>query len=566
MNEGLTIGACVSKPLVPLDQRAAAERHEPCEGTASPGPSWVPKAMGGCGWALLILAAVLFFGAWGAPLGAAQRQNVLFIAVDDLKPLLGCYGADWIHSPNIDRLAARGVVFSRSYCQQALCGPTRASLLTGLRPDSTGIYSMGSKDMLLRLRAPEVLTLPGHFTRNGYHTRAIGKIFDPRNVDPGHDKVSWSEPYLTGEDHIYDGKWGPPANGYQDPKTKKISSEGFAQAKKKGITDQKKRNAFLETIPGARPVTECMEVPDNAYADGAMTLRAVQVIQEYAKQGEPFFFAVGLLKPHLPFVAPKKYWDLYDRSTLKLATNTRYPKDSPSIAWSPYHEARTFYGVPKDGPISETVQRELLHGYAACVSYIDAQVGKLLEALEQAGIANQTIICLWGDHGWHLGDKDEWGKHTNYEEATHTALIISAPGMPGGTRTASLCEFVDIYPTLCDLAGLSLPAHLEGKSLVPLLREPGENFKEAAISQFTRPGAMGWALRTERYRYVEWRKRSEGVGPNATPEIIGIELYDYSKDPLELQNHARQPEYGPVLQQHQMLFERLLPRLPKRSS
>jgi len=501
---------------------------------------------------------------------ASKRPNVLFIAIDDLKPLLGCYGTRWIQSPAIDRLAARGTTFTANYCQVPLCAPTRASLLTGLRPDSTGIYFNPFKvKNVLRLRVPEVVTLPQHFKNQGYITRAMGKVFDSRTVDEGHDAISWSRPFV-GRHNYSSG--GAGVRGYQNPETKQRLSEAA-------------RNRPDKREPG--PPTEREDVPDDAYFDGAMALTAEREIEDLAKQSEPFFLAVGFVKPHLPFVAPKKYWDLYDRAALALASYQLPPVGSPPQAQVIPNsgELRDYFGVPPSGPISETQQRELIHAYAACVSYIDAQVDLLLKALEQAGVADNTIICLWGDHGWHLGEHGHWGKSTDYEDATRAPLIISAPGVRGGVRTTSLTEFLDVYPTLCELAGLPKPSHLAGKSLVPVMRNPGAQLHEAAITQSSTVDSqmsnqlvgglinenapinshMGWTLRTPRYRYVEWRDAVlNGNEHFFGSKPVGIELYDYDKDPLERENLAGKVGYQKVLQEQQELFDRLLPHLPKR--
>jgi iduronate 2-sulfatase len=508
------------------------------------------------------------------PVSSASRRkpNLLFIAIDDLKPLLGCYGVPWIKSPTMDRLAARGTLFMKNYCQVALCAPTRASLLTGVRPDSTGVYFNPFKvKNVLRLRLPNVVTLPQHFKNNGYVTRAIGKVFDGRTVDPGHDAVSWSRTYTSSLDFAAGGGL---VRGYQNSETKeRLTREA--------------RDHTGTHVPG--PSTECENVPDNAYADGAMARTAVKEIEDLAKQRQPFFLAVGFYKPHLPFIAPKKYWDLYDRDALPLAPNRSFPRGSPRVAEVIPNsgELRDYAGIPESGPISDSRQRELIHGYAACVSYIDAQVGLLLRALEQSGAADHTIVCLWGDHGWHLGEHGHWGKSTNYEDATRAPLILYTPELGHGVRTGSLSEFLDIYPTLCELAGLPLPGHLEGKSLVPMMRDPRAKLHEAAISQSSTVDSqmsprlldgtlqeesridsqMGWTLRTLRYRYVEWR-RAELTGNQRVfgGEPLGVELYDYKKDPLESENLADRTEYAGVLKEHQALFAKLLPHVPKRAN
>ena len=348
--------------------------------------------------------------------GTSRSPNVLFIISDDLKPLLGCYGTSWIQSPNIDRLASKGTVFTANYCQVAFCAPTRFSLLTGLRPDSTGVYLNPDQPQdMLRTRLPDVVTLPQHFKNHGYITHPLHKVFDGRTVDQGHDAASWTVPY---------GPWEmapgekPAPGGYQDPATKARLAEALKQGK-----------------PTSGPATEACDIPDNAYHDGGVAHTAAKRIREFARKEQPFFLAVGFVKPHLPFIAPKKYWDLYDRAALPLAPFQTLPDGSPNdlAFYSNSGELRAYSDVSKTGPIPEPQQRELIHGYAACVSYIDAQVGLLMQTLAECGVADDTIICFWGDHGWHLGEHGHWGKLTNYEDAARAPLIISAPSSPAST-------------------------------------------------------------------------------------------------------------------------------------
>jgi iduronate 2-sulfatase len=482
----------------------------------------------------------------------AKKPNILFIVSDDLKPLLGCYGTSWIQSPNIDRLAAKGTVFTSNYCQVAFCAPTRFSLLTGLRPDTTGVYlNPDQAQDLLRTRLPDVVTLPQHFKSHGYITHPLHKVFDGRTVDPRHDAASWTVPY---------GPWDmapgekPAPGGYQDPATKARLTEVLKLGK-----------------PTSGPATEACDIPDNAYHDGGVAHTAAKRIREFAAQKEPFFLAVGFVKPHLPFVAPKKYWDLYDRSSVPLAPFQQLPQKSPHDLgfYSNSGELRDYSDISKTGPIPESQQRELVHGYAACVSCVDAQVGLLMQTLTDCGVADDTIICFWGDHGWHLGEHGHWGKLTNYEDAARAPLIISAPGVSGGKRVTSLTEFLDVYPTLCELAGLPIPAHVEGRSLTPLMRGHDTILHEAAITQMSHGrganATMGWSIRTSRYRYIEWRAADfSALKPRFGDRPQAMELYDYQTDPQERENLADKADYTTVVKQHQDLFDRLLPHLPER--
>lgn len=491
-----------------------------------------------------------------SPLLAADSQrnrpNVLFIVADDLKPLLGCYGTSWIHSPNIDRLAAKGTIFKSNYCQVAFCAPTRFSLLTGLRPDTTGVYlNPDSPQDLLRSRLRDAVTLPQYFKNHGYVTHPLHRVFDGRTVDQGHDTASWTVPYGPWE--MAPGEKRAPG-GYQDPATRARLAEALKQGK-----------------PAAGPATEACNIPDNAYHDDGVAQTAAKRIREFASKETPFFLAVGFVKPHLPFIAPKKYWDMYERALLPIAPFQKLPQGSPQnlTFYGNSGELRAYSDITTADPIPEDQQRELVHGYAACVSYIDAQIGLLMKTLEETGIADHTIICLWGDHGWHLGEHGHWGKLTNYEDAARAPLIISAPSLGAGIKTTAITEFLDVYPTLCELTGLPIPRHLEGKSLVPLMRGEDRPLHEAALTQMSqgklKHGTMGWAIRTPRYRYIEWRSADFSADlPVFGNRVRAAELYDYQTDPLERENLAGKTAHATALKQHQVLFDKLLPHLPER--
>ena len=451
-----------------------------------------------------------------------KKMNVLFIAVDDLRPQLGCYGHKQMVTPNLDRLASEGAVFLSAYCQQAVCSPTRSSLLTGCRPDTTKVYDLVTH---FRTALPDVVTLPQHFKNNGYHSVGISKIFHDGYNDP----PSWSEPWIrdTGRGYALEENFEKlinadlPAQAAATAQPQGKKGKGQGKNGKKG----KKKAALLRGTP-----FECADVPDNTYSDGNTAEQAAQILKRI--KDKPFFFACGFRRPHLPFNAPKKYWDLYDPAKIDLADNPFAPKGCPEIALTNFGELRNYHGVPKGNePLPEELQRKLIHGYYAATSYVDAQIGKVLKALDDEGLRESTIVVLWGDHGWQLGEHGLWCKHTNFEAATHVPLLMRAPGKPAGARVTGLTEFVDIYPTLCELAGLPLPSHLEGTSFAPLLSEPGRKWKKAAFSQYPRPGHMGYSMRTERYRYTEWRK-NDGSGADA------FELYDYEKDPGENVNLA----------------------------
>lgn len=494
---------------------------------------------------VLTLLVLSFPGVPQQCLAEDKPLNVLFIAVDDLKPMLGCYGQQQILSPNIDRLASQGTVFLNAQCQQAVCAPSRASLLTGLRPDTTKVWDLKTR---IRDHLPDVVTLPQHFKQQGYESVGTGKIFDPRSADGQKkmDVVSWSRPYIHPDspaDETY---------GYRDPAfvEKILAAKANAKSKKELAWD-----AMLSKV-GKIP-TDIADVPDNAYYDGAMADLSVELIQELSAAGEPFFLAVGFKKPHLPFNAPQKYWDLYDRSQLELASNVEMPTGSPAFHFQPGWELRNYSMVPKKGRLDEDFRRELVHGYYACVSYIDAQIGKLLDALSAAGVTENTVIVLWGDHGWHLGDHSIWCKHTNFEQATRSPLIIVSPQVGRkNNKTNSPVEFVDVYPTLCELAGLPVPAGLHGASLTPLMNDPAASVKSTAVSQYPRHvkdgEVMGYSHRDERYRYIEWLKMDYRGGETTGP-IVARELYDYEKDPTETKNLVDDPAYADVLSRMEQL-------------
>ncbi|MBC8152018.1 MAG: sulfatase [Bacteroidetes bacterium] len=507
---------------------------------------------------------------------APPHYNVLFIGTDDWKPVAGCYSDDGdvqIRTPNIDRLAGRGTVFWRNYCQQAVCAPTRASLLTGQRPDYTRVWDLQTQ---IRDMNPTILTMPQHFRQQGYVTAGIGKIFDYRSVDKSDDSLSWSLPYYRLGPSDYPAGFEPPYRAYQNPQTRRSIEHYVAEAATKGIAAGLPRQRYAQQR--FSPFDESEDIPDGAYTDGAMARKAQRIIKQLADQNQPnrtggpaarpFFLAVGFRSPHLPFVAPKKYWDLYDRSKLPTAAYQQKSKNPVDVAYQPSGELVDLYtGTQSEkfqkgfAPQPDSVQQRLIHGYYASVSYMDAQIGLLMDALKTNGLDKNTIVVLWGDHGWHLGDHGMWCKHTNFEQATRAPLIIAAPGFRAGQKTRSLTEFVDIFPTLCDLTGIKTPDALAGKSLVPILRKPTEQVKTYAVSQYPRDGdkVMGYAIRTDRYRYVAWFEhefRKNRVMAGSKPKAV--ELYDYRKDPNETVNVANDKAFESVAGQHAQLLREFL--------
>lgn len=477
-----------------------------------------------------------------------NRPNILFIAVDDLRPELGCYGNDIIKTPYIDRLARGGVLFNRAYCQQAVCNPSRASLLTGMRPDSVRVWDLR---VHFRETVPDVVTLPQHFKDNGYYTAGIGKIY---HTVAGHmeDPISWSIPKMKPKAKF----WVWPDEVLEERKKlhERLRAEGKSEAQVNRIR---------------ATATVCEDVPDNARYDGAQTDVAIEKLRELKNHSNPFFLAVGYIRPHLPFAPPKKYWDMYDRDSIPLAENDFLPKGSPPVAMNTMYELRDYMDFlntpsPTKGALTEEQQRLLKHGYYASVSFVDAQVGRLMDALDGLGLRDNTIVILWGDHGWKLGEHRSWCKQTNYEDDTRVPLIVSAPRCEArGMTCEALVEFIDIYPTLCDLSGLPIPEHAEGKSFKPLLNDTGLPWKQGAFSQFLRryegTQYMGHSIRTNRYRFVEWRNCE-------TVAVSFRELYDHQSDPQENVNIADKDENKILVAGLAKQLRETCPPLPPRAT
>jgi len=447
---------------------------------------------------------------------AAEKPNVLFLAVDDLRPELGCYGKSFIHSPNIDRLAQSGVTFTRAYCQQAVCGASRTSLLTGLRPDSAQVWG---NTVHFRKTVPHVVTLPEHFKNQGYQVLGMGKIFHSSLDDP----PSWSEPLLAF-----------PAMVWLEPQNEAVIAQRKADGEHRGLAG----SALGRVARG--PAVEAADVADDAYPEGQLAEAAIQSLRRV--KDRPFFLAVGFVRPHLPFNCPKRYWDLYDRAEIRLPENRTPPKNAPEYALTSWGEMRSYHGIPASGPVSDEQALELIRGYYACVSYTDAQIGRVLDELDRLGLRKNTVIILWGDHGWKLGEYNAWCKHTNFELDARVPMIVGGCGVEAAGRFCdALVEFVDIYPTLGELAGLALPEHLEGTSFAPLLENPLRPWKSAAFSQYPRSGVMGYSMRTDRWRLTLWVDSSK-------PDVVkAVELYDHRSDPGENVNVAAAEENAAVV-------------------
>ncbi len=492
-----------------------------------------------------------------------DMKNILFIAIDDLRPELGCYGSEIAVTPNLDRLASSGLLFERAYCQQAICSPSRASLMTGARPETIDIIENYT---YFRDVNPDIITLPQHLIAQGYETANVGKVYHGKYTD---DELSWSRrpAKIDIQKPNFPGGYALVENQRIYKANKEAMVEKYGKEAKYGL--------------GMGPAYENADVPDQSYLDGYNTDVAIATMKEMARSEKPFFLGYGFHHPHLNWITPKKYWDLYDPEAIPLTGQGEHPEGGAEMGLHASFELRVRHGIPKSGPIDAELSRTLKHAYLASVSYVDAQIGRMLSALDEAGVRENTIILVWSDHGWHLGDMGIWGKATNYEIATRVPMMIWTPDMPDqhrGKRTSALVELVDMYPTLCDLVGVGIPEHLEGQSFAPLLDDPNSRWKSAVFSQFPSPALrewaanplspgmretyfgplieeveariidqqkqhwnralfenhlMGYSMRTDRYRFVVWKDRRK---PDSAP--IYLELYDHQVDPHETRNIA----------------------------
>ena len=436
---------------------------------------------------------------------AARKPNVLFVVFDDLNTRIGCYGDPVAKTPHLDRLAARGTVFTRAFCQQPICGPSRASFMSGRRPDSLGIWSMTK--FLYDLH-PDAVTIPQWFRRHGYTALSIGKVL---------------------------GGYGKEA----DFKTLTVPDRR---------TGGKTKDEF--SLPGGGPLPpnlatdvlcENRDVSDDACFDAASAGLAITELRSLAGRPEPFFLALGFFKPHSPYKVPKRYWDMYRREEIPAVEPASRPSGSPDVAFHANHEI--LGGQRARRRLEDDAIREIRHGYYAAVSFADAQLGRVLDALDELRITDDTIVVAIADNGFQLGEHDCWGKMTLFGWDARVPLIISAPGVGRGGATAALSELVDLFPTLTALCGLPNPPQLDGTSLVPVLDNPTTSVKDAAVTQHPRPAlywgggpdarpeVMGYALTTDRWSYHEWRDFTTG-------RVVATELYDERADPLETVNLA----------------------------
>lgn len=470
-------------------------------------------------------ALAVLFAAVSAEIvaSAADRPNVLFVMADDLRPELATYGSVAV-TPNLDRLARRAVRFERAYCQQAVCNPSRSSMLTGRRPDTLRIWNNGAH---FRENNPDVATLPLWFKTHGYEARCVGKIFHNWHTKERGDPRSWSAP-----EFLHYANHGDDLPQVEGPMPPNLATGGG-------------RNY------GAAPLCECRDVADEAYYDGRVAAEAVRVLGEV--KDRPFFLAVGFWKPHAPFNAPKRYWDLYDRASLPPLDPSR-PAGAPELA---FHDSREIRGLPPNQiDFAPEQTAEMRHGYLAGVSCMDAQLGRVLDALEVHGLEDKTVVVFAGDHGYHLGEHSLWAKTSNFELDARVPLLIATPGgKNGGQSSRSLVELLDLFPTLVELCGLPAPQGLEGTSLVPVLNDALTSVKPAAFTQHPRPTyfdrepagvprAMGYSVRTARVRYTEWRDWE-------TREVLARELYEHAADPGETRNLAEADSLRDVVEARQ---------------
>ena len=468
----------------------------------------------------------------------AQKPNILFVSIDDLRPSLGVYDDPVAITPNIDQLAKEGMTFRQTFCQSAVCAPSRASLMTGVRPDSTRVWHLGNK---FRNINPNAVTIPQFFSKHGYYTVNIGKIF--HNYMP--DSISWDEPDLRPEQ-------------YKRPEWLGRDGETFYISEDVARSQEIRREELLKKRPkryadgwNTGPAWEASDVHDTMYYDGAQIELAKRTLSRIVKKDQPLYFGLGFFRPHLPFTAPKKYWDMYDPMKIPLAKNPDLPENAPLLTMNSMYELRHYDGFNHIGHptsefrMNEDTARILKHGYYASVSYVDKLMGDLVQHLKDLKIYENTIIVVWGDHGWKLGDHNSWGKMTNYNIDLQVPLIIRYPNQKNrGKQTFALTELVDMFPTICELSGVEVPAYLQGTSLVPLVENPERPWKKAAFSQFhRRPKVsadggryMGYSINTEDSHYIEWYKWDHKSGTKG--DFFTAELYDRKNDPTERVNIA----------------------------
>ena len=461
----------------------------------------------------MVAVPVLMSAAASSALSQERKMNVLFIAVDDMNNDLGCFGHPFVKSPNIDRLASKGIAFANAYCQFPLSSPSRSSLLTGLRPDRTRVFNL---QYHFRQDLPDLVTLPQMFRNNGYYAARVGKMYHYGN--PGDigtngldDRASWTERINPA---------GLDKTSLEPLIINYTPSRGLGSAL-----------SFYSDFTGK----------DIEHTDGKVANETIRLLEMH--KDEPFFIAAGFYKPHTPYVAPSKYFGYYSLSQMRLPEVNNDPArqyPAPALAsTNPW----PYFGLNNDQA------RECMLAYYAAISFVDSQIGRVLDALDSLGLADNTVVVFWSDHGYHLGEHGLWLKQSCFEESAKTPLIISVPGMKSAGRVCSrIVEFIDIYPTLAEVTGLTPPADLDGTSLSPLLRNPGAKWDRPAYTQVQRGNIPGHSVRTEEWRYTEW-----GFGKN------GAELYNEKKDPKELKNLSTDPAYAEVVIRMKALLKKVHP-------
>lgn len=497
---------------------------------------------------LLVLLFLTIFGC-SSPKKNIIKPNILFISIDDLRQTLGAYGDSIAVTPNIDKFASEGMTFRKTFSQVAVCAPSRASLMTGLRPDSTRVWHLGDK---FRQINPNTVTMPQYFSKFGYHTVNIGKIF--HNYMP--DSISWDEPDLR------------PVR-YLQKNWLKRDGETFYIDEKINISQAIKRDSLLKIRPkryadgwNTGPAWEAKNVHDTMYYDGSQNELAKKTLSRLSKQKKPFYMGLGYFRPHLPFAVPKKYWDIYDSKKIPLAANLDVPINAPNHTMNSMYELRHYDGFNQIGHpqsdyrMDENTSRKLKHGYYASVSYVDALLGNLFSHMKKIGLYENTIIILWGDHGWKLGDHNSWGKMTNYNIDLKVPMIIRYPNQENrGSQTFEITELIDMFPSLCELAEIKVPDYMQGTSFVPLIKNPKRSWKKAAFSQFhRRPKVsadgkryMGYSINTKEYHYIEWYSWFHKTGIRG--KLKSIELYDSKNDPNETINIAQNQKLSKVIKE-----------------
>jgi len=435
-----------------------------------------------------------------------KKHNILFISVDDFRPKINSYGESKMITPNIDKLASEGLQFNNAFTNIAVCGASRASIMTGIRPSQERFNDYTSR---ASVDAPNAITLNQLFKENGYETISYGKIYH----FPDDTEEHWTE--SDGGAHQAD---------YQDPEAQ-----------------ERKRNGEKGSHGPKGPAFEYPEVDDYVYNDGKITKQALQKMKDLKDENKPFFMAVGYVSPHLPFIQPKKYWDLYDHEEVELADNAYQPKNSPFIAMHAQHdsaELRNMYlDIPSEGLLSDEMSRNLVHGYYASVSYMDVLIGDLVQGLDDLGLRDNTTIILWSDHGFFLGEHGFWCKHSTFYEAIKIPFIISSPNYVKNQTTDSFTELVDVYPTLCELAGIEPPNYIQGKSLTPVMKNPSVNLKDEIYTRYKE----GEAVVDKNYSYTEFFRGEK---------YLGNMLYDLNKDLKQNMDISKLPENAKLVEKY----------------